>query len=109
MAALLEDLEAIADEHEEIFDTDVRERMWAVVDTVLIKQTSEADVPDDIGMFTAEANDKLKAALVANLPRLRDAFAVFGLDTERKRLQSFCNPSLHTERGHRVMDFFGHP
>ena len=47
-------------------------------------------------MFTAEGNAKLRAALEFNLTRLREAFAVFRLDTEQKRRQSFFNPRLHT-------------
>jgi len=109
MASLLEDLESLAEEHEELFDTDVRERMWAIVDAVLIRQTSEVAVPDEIGMFTPEANEKVQSALLFNLQRLRETFAIFELDTERKRLDSFFNPRLRTERGRRVDDFFGHP
>jgi len=55
MAAFLEALEGIADIHSEIFDTDVRERMWQVVDRTLITQTSSLDVPDELGMFSPEA------------------------------------------------------
>lgn len=109
MAALLEDLEAIGAEHDELFDTDVRERMWAIVDAALIKQTTEIAVPAELGMFTAEGNAKLRAALEFNLTRLRQVFAIFQLDTEQKRRASFFNPRLHTEQGRHVDDFFGHP
>jgi hypothetical protein len=109
MAHLLENLEQLADDHGEVYDTDVRERMWAVVNQILIKQSAPVDVPDDLGMFTPEANQRLKQILQFNLQRLREVFEIFGLDTEQKRLASFFNQRLQTERGHHVDDFFGAP
>ncbi len=60
-------------------------------------------------MFTVDGNRRLKAALEFHLPRLREVFAIFELNTERKRRESFCNPELRTESGRSVDDFFGHP
>jgi hypothetical protein len=109
MAAFLEALEGIAEIHSEIFDTDVRERMWQVVYQTLITQTTPIDVPDDLGMFSAEANAQLKLVLTEGLRKLVDVFDALGLDTEIKRRRSFLNPKLRTERGHSVEDFFGSP
>jgi hypothetical protein len=83
--------------------------MWAVVERVLIKRSSGVEVPDDLGMFTAEGNKRLKDVLVFNLQRLREVFYIFTLDTEQKRLTSFFNPRLTTEKGNPVDHFFGHP
>jgi hypothetical protein len=109
MAALLEDLEALGEDHVELYDTDVRERMWAVVDRVLLKQGGNRTVPDDLGMLTAEGNRKLKTVLEENLERVAATFAVFKLNTEHDRRRSFLNPNLKSESGRRVEDFFGHP
>jgi len=109
MASLLEDLEKIGDEHPEIYDTDVRERMWTVVERVLIKGETGFVIPADLGMFSDEANQRLRAVLDENLRRLETTFRTFELDTEAKRLNSFCNPRLKTERGQHVDAFFGHP
>ena len=109
MAGLLEDLEQLGEAHEELYDTDVRERMWVLVEDMLIKQSKSVEVPDELGMFSAAANQQLKQILTFNLKRLRDVFAIFGADTENKRLASFLNQRLHTEKGHCVEDFFGAP
>ena len=109
MAAFLADLETLADDFEELLDTDVRERMWTVIDRQLLAQSEPVAVPDDLGMFSPEANRRLQALLTRNLGSLRQVFAVFELDTEAKRRLSFFNPKLRTERGTRVEDFFGHP
>jgi len=109
MAALLEDLEQIGGVHPELYDTDVRERMWEVTDRVLIQQTGDVEVPEDLGMFSAEGNRELRECLEQNLENLKAAFDVFGLDTEAKRLRSFFNPRLRTEGGTFIEDFFGHP
>ena len=109
MAGFLEDIEKIGDQHPELFDTDVREQMWAVVERVLIKKSTAVEVPDDLGMFTSIGNKRLKDALEFNLQRLCEVFDVFELNTETARLNSFFNPKLRTERGNPVDHFFGHP
>ena len=107
MAALLEDLEKLGKEHEELYDTDVRERLWSVIEDGLIKQTKDFQVPRELGMFSPEANAALAKILKENIKRLREVFAVFDLHTEEKRRASFFNPELHTESGRSVEDFFG--
>ena len=109
MATLLYDLEQLGEEHGELYDTAVRERMWTLVERILIKQSAPLEVPEDLGMFSSEANIQLKQILTENLNRLRDVFEVFELDTEQKRFASFHNERLHTEKGHYVEDFFGAP
>jgi len=107
MAALLEDLESLGQEHGELYDTDVRERLWAVAETGLIRQSPGYRVPTELGMFTPEANARLVQIMESHLKRLRSTFETFGLDTEEKRALSFHNPRLHTESGKSVDEFFG--
>ena len=109
MAAFLEDLEEVSDAHAELFDTEVRERLWTIIDSVLIIQTSPVEIPEELGMFSAEGNAQLRDVLDKNLRRLIQVFDALDLDTERKRRVSFLNPELRTERGHSVEDFFGSP
>ena len=109
MAGLLEDLEQFGSTHEELYDTDVRERLWEAVDAALIRQSDGYAIPTDLGMFSPEANTELASIMSRNIERLRQVFAVFRLDTEQKRLASFLNPNLRTESGRTVDEFFGHP
>jgi hypothetical protein len=109
MAALLDDLDELAEAHPEVLDSDVRERMWEVVQASLIRQVATAQIPSELGMFTPEGNEQLHDVLAANLARLRETFAVFRLDTPAKRLASFHNPKLRSARGSSVEHYFGHP
>jgi len=109
MAALLEDLEKLGNEHQELYDTDVRESLWSVIEEGLIQQTNDFKVPQDLGMFSPEANTALAKIMMENIKRLREVFAIFDLHTEEKRRASFFNPELHTESGRSVEDFFGSP
>lgn len=109
MASLLDDLDDIAAEHEELFDTDVRERLWAVVEEALIKGRSQTPVPQRFGMLTEEGDQRVRRAMEQHVARLRDVFETFGLDTPERRRKSFHNAALRSERGRTVSDFFGDP
>ncbi len=109
MAGFLEDLERLGEEHGELYDTDVRERLWTVVESALIEQRRGYEIPAELGMFTPEANARLAAVLRENVARLRSVFATFQLETPRQRRASFTNPALHTESGRTVDEFFGSP
>ena len=109
MAALLEDLEIFGKEHAELYDTDVRERLWEAFETGLIKQSPNFSLPRELGMFSPEANRELVALVGKHLEHLRKIFIVLKLDTEEKRRNSFLNSKLHTESGLKVEEFFGSP
>ena len=110
MGVLLDDLAEVAADHPELLDTDVRERMWDVVEQQLIRQAGDVQVPHDLGMFSTEANARLQVVLQENLIRLREVFNVFDLDNEAKRLASFHNPKVTSSGGrYHVDDFFGSP
>ncbi|MBN2385088.1 hypothetical protein JXQ70_19615 [bacterium] len=109
LAGFLEELEHIGEAHEEIYDTQVRELLWEIVDGYLLKQTHDLNIPTELGMFSPDANETLKAVLERELPILKKVFDAFDLDTEAKRNTSFFNPQLQTESGRYVDDFFGHP
>ena len=110
MAALLDDLELLAVDHPEIEDTDVRERLAALVEVQLLNQESDVSVPADLGMLTEEGNHRLHTLMTEHISRLREVFAVFGLTTREQRAASFFNPKLRSSRGQLGVDhFFGAP
>lgn len=109
IAALLNDLEAISNDHEEIFDTDVREQLWAFLELRFIQWNKETPVPLEFGMFTPEGNEKIRRAFESNTENLDTIIDVFRLDTYEKRKLSFTNSKLATEAGNHLDDFFGAP
>ncbi len=109
LAWLLEDLELIAIEHEEIFDTDVREQMWSFLEARFIRLNKNASLPESFGMFTDEGNDKVREAFARNTENLDTIIDIFSLDTYEKRKITFKNARLATRGGNRLDDFFGAP
>ena len=109
LAGLLEDLEKIANEHEEIFDTDVREQLWTFLEARFIQLSKETTLPTEFGMFSPEGNDKVREAFARNTENLDTIIEIFSLDTYEKRMITFTNPKLSTSAGSRLDDFFGAP
>ena len=109
ISALLEDLEAVAKEHEEIFDTDVREQLWSFLEIRFIQLKKETPIPAKFGMFSPEGNARIAEVFTRNSGNLDTIIDVFSLDTYEKRLQSFTNPRLTSSAGSHLDDFFGAP
>jgi hypothetical protein len=106
---LLEALESVGEEHEEIYDTDVRERMYDAVISVLIDPKDGYVFPTEFGMFTPEGNAAVQQVLVQFLPPLVTAASAAGLTTPRQRLLAFQNDEVVTSgEGNYYDDFFGY-
>lgn len=104
----LDALETLADEHEELFDTDVRERMWRVVEERFVLMTPGVDVPLELGMFSEAANEKLRGLLRRHLDALASEAASHHLDTPEQRLAVLSTPLVASQRAkHTFEDFFG--
>ena len=67
LVRFLDALEAIGAEHEEVYDTDVRERVGAVIEQVLVAKSQPVTVPGELGMFSPEGNRLVREALAAYL------------------------------------------
>ena len=109
LAALLEDIEKVSNEHEEVFDTDVREQMWTFLEARFIQLNKETTLPAEFGMFSAEGNEKVREAFARNTENLDTIIKIFSLDTYEKRMTAFTNPKLATPDGSHLDDFFGAP
>ena len=109
LAALLEDLETNAHEHEEIFDTDVRERLWTFLEARFIQHNKKTSIPTEFGMFTPAGNESIRDAFARNTENLDTIIDVFSLDTYEKRKLTFTNPKLTSAAGNHLDDFFGAP
>jgi hypothetical protein len=105
---LLDDLDRIAESSEEIFDTEVRERMRDAVHHSFIKPKSRYVLSDEFGMFTKRANAKVKAALRRFLDAAKIVAKKEGLATPDARLAAFQNTDLTSGEGNHYDDFFGY-
>jgi hypothetical protein len=106
---LLVALEAIGRDHEEIYDTDVREQMHDVIIDGFINPKNDFVLPDEFGMFSAEGNGAIRRVLERLLPEFRHAASHDGLNTPKERLSAFQNDELKTpDEGNYYDDFFGY-
>jgi hypothetical protein len=64
------------------------------------------EIPLDLGMFCAEANQRLRAALEHHLKNLVTVAEIFDLDTEAKRLRTLLNPAVKSAPDGHTYDYF---
>jgi len=105
---LLEDLEAIEEEHEEVGDTAVREALRAAIHDGFINAKAGFRLGDDFEMYTAKGNKRVKAALRRFLERAPRVAREEGLDTPRARLDAFQNRDVESAGGNYYDDYFGY-
>jgi len=105
---LLNQLEAIGSGHEELYDTECRERMAnAVMDGFVRGQ--KIVLADDFGLYTPEANLAVKAALGEYIANAKALAADLRIAKFHDRLAAFQNSRIQSD-GQRNLydDFFGH-
>jgi len=106
---LLDNLEEVAGEYDEVFDSDVRERMHRAIERGWVKPVSGYVVPNEFGMFSREGNLAVRDALEHFLDAAPDAAADERLDTPQQRLDAFQNAEVTSSGdGHTYDEFFGH-
>jgi hypothetical protein len=104
---LLHRLEAIGEQHKELYDSDVREAMDDAVFRGFIKPERVYVLPDKFAMFSAEGDRQVRESLAWFLPAAREAAREAGLDTFHKRLAAFQNQEVRTGQQNDYNDFFG--
>ena len=110
LSGLLDGLEEVGEAHPELFDTDVRERLWTVVERRYVQLDRAYEIPRDLGMFSEDGNALLHAALEQHVGNLVAIASAFRLDTEAKRLRTLQNPAVKSARQGLTYDaFFGAP
>jgi hypothetical protein len=109
LASLLNDLDEISKEHEEIYDTEVRERLWAYLESRFIRYDKATQLPEKFGMFSEDGNKSVRKAFASNTISLDAIIEVFELDTDQKREITFTNPELTNDNGNYLDSYFGAP
>ncbi|MCE9609195.1 MAG: hypothetical protein K8R23_03095 [Chthoniobacter sp.] len=92
LAAKMSDIE---NEHEEITDTDIRERMFDVIFQGFIYRTPKYQAPQFYNTDSRKANKLVRKALTEFVAQANPAADAAGLDTPQKRLDAFnADPDL---------------
>lgn len=106
---LLENMELIGQHNEELFDSEVRERMGNAIMNGFVRAKAGYQVPQDLGMFSDEANYAVRSAIQSYVDEASSAAASLGIVKFHDRLAAFQNREVRTEQTKSDYDeFFGH-
>src|SRR5262245_46386651 len=105
---LIDDLDAIFEEHEELGDTDVREQMAMAIHHALIAPEPDYALPKAFGMFSEEANSRVREALDAFLEDPEIVAAKESLSTPQARLDAFQDIAVESDEGNTYDEYFGY-
>jgi hypothetical protein len=108
LQALLEDLDAVLEEHEDIGDTEVSIQMTKAVHDGFISPKPGFVLPHKFQMYMPEGDHKVRAALQRFLKKAAKVAEAEGLDTPEARLAAFQNLDVLSEGGSCYNDFFGY-
>jgi len=105
---LLNRLEAVADAHEELFDSEVSDALDTAVFDGFIQPKPGYTIPDTFAMFTTEGDRKVREVFAWFVPVACETARRAGLDSFHKRLEAFQNLAIRTAQENCYNDFFGH-
>jgi len=105
---LLNELSRIGEEHEELFDSECRERMSRAVHEGFLKNRHEAELASDFGLYTDKGNQAVRAALSLYIAEANAKAAQLGINGFQARLPAFQNEFVKSDnQGNFYDDFFG--
>jgi AcrR family transcriptional regulator len=104
---LLDRLDAIAEQHEEVGDTDVREAMSVTVFDGFLRPVPGFELTDRYAMFSDEGDQLVHQALAEFLPAVNQHAAEAGLTSFHQRLSAFQDGELQSTAGSYFDDYFG--
>jgi hypothetical protein len=104
---LLRALDRIFDQHGEVGDTDVRERMYVAIHNGFIKPVKGYKLPAQFGMFSDEGNALVHAALQKFLAHPEIGAACKKLKSPEDRLNAFQDNDVETAQKTNVFEYFG--
>jgi hypothetical protein len=104
---LLDQLDAIAEQHGEVGDTAVREAMSDAVFDGFLRPGSAFALPDRYAMFSEEGDRLVKRALAEFLPAANHSAAEAGLSTFHERLSALQDGDVRSAGGSYFDDYLG--
>jgi hypothetical protein len=104
---LLLRLEAIGQEHEEIYDSEVRDQMREAVHDGFLDLVPDYRLPDTFGLASDEGNRSVRDALSSYIEAAKAKAQELGL-TFKQRLNAFQGTEAMTPAGTTSDEFFGY-
>ena len=104
---LLNNLESLAEENEEIFDTDCREQIHDVIFSGFVKPADDFKLPDEFGLFSEDGNSDLKKILGEFLKKANTLAEEQGITKFRDRLDAVQDVEVETDEGNTPDEFMG--
>lgn len=107
LKGLLDALDAVAVNHEEVTDTEVRDHIRAAVHGGFIEPKAAFKLPRKFGMFTSAGDRAVRAALQSFLAAPDLKRAAEELPTAQARLDAFQDITVQSANGSTYDDYFG--
>jgi hypothetical protein len=106
---LLDGLEKIGAAHDELYDTECRDRLGSAILNAFARSISDFDMPSDFGLYSQDGNRDVDRTLSKFVREAKAQSIVLGLDTFHKRLIAFQDASVRSRRERcGYDDFFGY-
>lgn len=107
LAAFLNQLAAVGEQHRELYDSVVRQAMSNAVFQGFLRPLPGYVLPDEFGMKTADGNRRVREALATYIAGAWPAARGAGLTTFHQRLAAFQDSAVRTVRKRDYESFFG--
>ena len=107
LVRFLDDLEAIGERHEEVYDTDVRERLGERIEELFVARARGPELDLDLGMFSPEGNELVGRALLRFLTAAVEAGGAISDPTARRA--AVWDADATSTSGASVDEFLGWP
>ncbi len=104
---LLDRVDVIAEQHDEVGDTDVREAMSAAVFDGFLRPVPAFALPDRYAMFSDEGDRLVRQALAEFLPDANQYAVGSSLTSFHERLSAFQDSDVQSVAGTYYDDYFG--
>lgn len=105
---LLTNLERIGDDHEELFDSEVREQAGNVLMDLFVRQAIDCEIPVSLGMSNDQGNAVLRAAIMQFVDCATPICDAYGVAGFHDRLSLLQDNAVLTIAGNDYDDFIGH-
>ncbi len=105
---LLDLLDAIGHEHEELFDTDVRQNMSNAIMDGFVRHRLQFEIPETYGMYSEEANAAVRGAITEYIAAANNRAEELGLKRFHERLNAVQDRTVRSVNGNDYDEFLGH-